>query len=189
LKDVALAGKAGASLGPLTVGNHTSDAYLAWGAPNQISDIYGINLDHGILETNGFSDVMGSLWVAADSAIDLGASAGGILSFAASQSADDWGGTLSIIHWDGLLSGGGFEQIRFGTSDAGLSASKLARISFIDPAGLPPGSYPAVFSTLNPGEIVPVPEPAALTLLLALPWLRRRRRMRITSATRLTTAA
>ena len=46
-----------------------------------------------------------------------------------------------------------------------MTTSQLAEIQFINPAGFGPGTYAA--SILGTGEVVPIPEPATLVLLLS----------------------
>ena len=64
-----------------------------------------------------------------------------------------------MANWNGNLSGGGAEQLKFGTSPSGLTPNQRAQIQFANPAGLPAGNYPA--RILATGEVVP-------TQLLAL---------------------
>jgi hypothetical protein len=55
----------------------------------------------------------------------------------------------------------------------------LGQIQFVNPAGLPAGTYPAQFATNNVGEVVPVPEPTTITVLgglAGMALIRRRRR-------------
>ena len=75
-----------------------------------------------------------------------------VLGFAASSSIN-WksGATLFMFNWAGSLSGGGQHQITFGPN--GLTAHQVSRIRFFNPAGLPPGTYPA--EMLASGEVVP----------------------------------
>jgi len=65
----------------------------------------------------------------------------------------DWTGRLSITNWTGAMPGGGTDQIFFGTSSQGLTASQLQRITFANPAGFAAGNYPA--QILATGEVVP----------------------------------
>jgi len=76
------------------------------------------------------------------------------LSFA-NSSAETWtpGARLVINNWNGNPSGGGAEQLKFGTSATGLTASQLAQIQFSNPSGFPSGNYPA--QLLSTGELVP----------------------------------
>jgi len=60
---------------------------------------------------------------------------------------------LVISNWSGSLYGGGSQQIIFGANSAALTPQQLSQIQFQNPAGLPPGNYPA--RILATGEIVP----------------------------------
>jgi len=82
----------------------------------------------------------------------------------------DWSGTGDT--------GGGAEHLKFGSSNSDLSY--ISQIQFIDPVGYAPGTYAATFATLNPGEVVPVPEPSTWiggALGLAMLGLMQRRRI------------
>lgn len=68
--------------------------------------------------------------------------------------------SLYIGQWNGSLSGGGLQQIYFGTNFSGLTPQQLKRVYFLEPAGLP-NTYPA--RILATGEIVPY-VPATLSL-------------------------
>jgi hypothetical protein len=60
---------------------------------------------------------------------------------------------LTILNWSGSLSGGGADQLIFGTNSMGLRPDQLAKTQFVNPAGLPPGRYLA--RILASGEVVP----------------------------------
>jgi hypothetical protein len=60
---------------------------------------------------------------------------------------------LTVNQWAGSLYGGGAHRIIFGTNSAALTSQQLSQIQFQNPAGLPPGNYPA--RILVTGEIVP----------------------------------
>lgn len=64
-------------------------------------------------------------------------------------------GALTILNWSGSINGRGRDQLFIGTNSGGLSSYQLSRLSFSNPAGLPPGTYPA--RILATGEIVPGP--------------------------------
>lgn len=67
------------------------------------------------------------------------------------------GGRLTIPNWSGSLNGGGSQQIFFGTSASGLTSQQLSQVRFSNPAGFPPGTYPAAI--LSTGEVVPATVP------------------------------
>jgi hypothetical protein len=73
----------------------------------------------------------------------------------ADSSGEIWtnGSLLIITNWSGLPSGGGNDQLYFGADSTGLTASQLSQIQFINPSGLPLGTYPAII--LDTGEVVP----------------------------------
>jgi hypothetical protein len=52
----------------------------------------------------------------------------------------------------------GTDQLIFGTTSSGLTASQIAEIQFLNPGGFSAGTYGAMI--LANGEIVPVPEPS-----------------------------
>jgi hypothetical protein len=77
-----------------------------------------------------------------------------VLRFTNSSSVSwDSGGRLTIQNWSGSLSGGGSQQLFFGTSASGLTAQQLSQVQFSNPAGLPGGTYSA--RILSSGEVVP----------------------------------
>lgn len=149
-----------------------TSATLELGASNRINSAAKVNLSGGFLLTGGFSDTVGPLTLSGANTLDLGAGTS-VITFADSTSAT-WtaGTTLDIWNWDGLPTGSGTDQVIIGA--AGLPAGGLGAISFKDPAGFAPGTYPATFVG---NELVPIPEPTtpltALSLLLVA--LRRRR--------------
>lgn len=130
-----------------------------------------LDLSGGTFATNQNSISLGSLTHTASSVIDMG-SGTTVMTFADSA-ANAWAGTLSVWNWTGSLSGGGSDQLQF--SSAGLTSGQLASVSFLNPAGLPAGTYGATFVG---NELVPVPEPGALltAAVLAAHTMQRRRR-------------
>jgi hypothetical protein len=73
----------------------------------------------------------------------------------ADSSAVLWasGVRLTIQNWSGSLTGGGSQQVLFGTSASGLTAQQLSQVQFSNPAGLATGTYSA--RILSSGEVVP----------------------------------
>jgi fibronectin-binding autotransporter adhesin len=141
---------------------------LSGSTGNHINNSATLDLAGGTFDTNGRSEVLGSMLLSGDAAIDLndpvlgGAS---VLHFADS-SAQAWAPSaiLAISGWSGSISGGGTDQIRFGSSASALTTAQIAQITFIDPLGFAPGTYAA--KILASGEIVAVPEPTTGALLL-----------------------
>ena len=145
----------------------TGTGTLLLSSSNQIKDTAGVTLGGGTLQLNNVSEGttsaagVGALTLSSSSTIDLTGT--DILHFAVSDT-QAWTGTLSIVNWSGTpITGGGAEELLFGTNATSITAAQLLEIQFIDPAGYAPGTYTATFATLNPGEIVPlapVPEPS-----------------------------
>jgi hypothetical protein len=107
--------------------------------------------------------------------MDFGAGSA-VFTFADSSGAP-WSGLMQIWNWTGALTGGGSDQLFFGSSGSGLTPAQLASISFIDPNELGSGSYGA--QLLGTGELIPVPEPSfwlAGGILLGIAGLHHRRR-------------
>lgn len=65
---------------------------------------------------------------------------------------------LIVYNWSGSTKGGGTDQLIFGASSSALTAGQVAQIRFVNPGGLPSGTYPA--RILSTGEVVPVPLPS-----------------------------
>jgi autotransporter-associated beta strand protein len=135
---------------------------LLLGAANQIGDAVPMTLAGGVFQTAGYSEQLGTLGLTANSVIDLGAGAS-VLKFASSSSVGWTGGTiLTVTNWTGSISGGGAEQVVFGSSSSGLSAGQLSQIRFANPPGFPTGNYAATI--LGTGEVVPLTVGPAITL-------------------------
>ena len=126
---------------------------LLLGAANQIGDAVPMTLAGGTFQTAGFSEQLGTLSLAGNSLIDLGAGAS-VLNFAAS-SGISWttAKTLTITNWNGSITGGIAEQVFFGSSSSGLTAAQVNQVRFANPPGFPAGSYAATI--LSSGEVVP----------------------------------
>jgi hypothetical protein len=90
---------------------------------------------------------------AGESTIDLGTSST-ILRFLDNRFTT-WSSNvvLAILNWSGSPSGGGTDQLIFGTNSMGLRPDQLAKTQFVNPDGLPPGRYLA--RILASGEVVP----------------------------------
>lgn len=144
-----------------------SGGTLQLGAADRINDSASVTMSGGTLDTAGFAENLGSFTLAGTAAIDLGNGASVLRFLDSSGNAPSWTGTLSISNWSGTLTGGGTDQLFFGSNASGLTSEQLAMIQFINPAGFDPGTYGA--QILSTGEIVAIPEPgSAVTLLCAL---------------------
>src|SRR5262249_43516137 len=121
---------------------------------NRLSTITNVALAGGRLATAGYNETLGTLNVSANSDLDFG-NGQSIVQFAAS-SATSWSGLVSITNWDGdWRNGSGTDQVLFGSSSAGLSASQLTEIQF---SGFPVGAI-----ILSTGEVIPSSAPIPLT--------------------------
>ncbi len=137
-----------------------------------------------VLVNPGLINFGGNLFVSAsqNSMGQLGLSSNGIISLSnqplalrfADSSALNWDSRalLTIEGWTGSYSGNGSTQVYFGNTSGGLTPSQLAQVRFQDPAGIPPGNYPA--QILPTGELVPVSPPVLQTTwsghVLSLTW-------------------
>ncbi len=106
----------------------------------------------GILGTGGVAQTFGTLTLTSGGTLDLGSGAG-IVQFADSHS-QTWSGTLSITNWTGNTSGGGSDEVVFGSGLTGLTAAQLAAIRF---SGFATGA-----KFVTGGEIVPASTTALL---------------------------
>jgi len=152
---------------------------LLLGASNVISSSSNLTLSGGTFATGGFSETLGTLTLTANSIINLGGGSS-ILHFA-NSSGVAWtaGAILSIYNWSGTaVTGGGTDQLYFGTGLTGLTSSQLSQIYFYSNNGttfLGTG----IWATSHNGEVV-VPEPEVnltLALLLGLISWRERRHL------------
>jgi autotransporter-associated beta strand protein len=151
---------------------------------DRINNSATVTLNGGTFNTAGLSEGttgaagVGALTLQDNSIIDLGAGAS-ILHFADSHLAA-WTASkiLEIDNWSGSTSGGGTDQLIFGTTSSGLTASQIAEVQFLNPNGFAAGTYGATI--LGNGELVPtaIPEPGTwvtggLTLAGLVCWQRR----------------
>jgi hypothetical protein len=118
------------------------------GTPNRVSNPGFFRLSHALVISNAVEQ-LGRFILGTNAIIDLAGSASQ-LSFA-NSSGETWAGgsTLVISNWNGNLSGGGAEQLKFGTSQSGLTSGQLGQIQF----AIGSNSYPA--KILSSGEVVP----------------------------------
>ncbi len=118
------------------------------GSTNRISNPGTVSLSLMLVISNAVEQ-LGRFILASNATIDLAGSASR-LSFAKS-SGQTWAGgaTLVIADWNGNSSGGGAEQLKFGTDESGLTSAQLSQIQF----QVGTNSYSA--KILNTGEVVP----------------------------------
>src|SRR5262249_14650460 len=115
---------------------------------NRISNPGTCTLSHTIQIGNAIEQ-LGRFILAADATIDLAGSASR-LSFA-NSSGEAWAGTaiLVVTDWNGNASGGGAEQLQFGSTQSGLTPAQLSQIRF----SIGSNFYSA--KILATGEVVP----------------------------------
>tara|TARA_B100000965_G_scaffold406433_1_gene445346 strand:+ start:3865 stop:5502 length:1638 start_codon:yes stop_codon:yes gene_type:complete len=148
---------------------------VLWTSNEQIANSSNMTLNSGTLNLNGADETLGTLTLSSTSSVNFG-SGSSILTFADS-SATSWGGSAEmwLFNWSGSDTGGGTDQLIF--SSAGLTATQLGQIYFVNPAGFAPGVYHSKFIG---SEVVPaVPEPSTIIagglVLLILGWRERKR--------------
>ncbi len=130
---------------------------------DRINNSATMTLNGGTFDTGGLSEHgvsnntagIGALTLQSSSIIDMG-SAASIIAFTNSN-AQTWTGTLSIYNWSGnAYSGGGTDQLFFGSDGTGLNSAQLGDIVFYSNAGITQiGFGPAAI--LSTGEVVPSP--------------------------------
>ncbi len=167
---LTLAASSGSALGSVSSLTVNSGGTLQLGASNQINDSATTTLNGGTFNTGGLSEHVGALTLQSTSTIDLSSGAS-VIAFANSHSIS-WTGTLNIYNWSGTpWTGGGTDELFFGTDSTGLTATQLADIQFYSGTGT--GAYTVGALILANGEVVPVPEvrtflPGVLALLVLL---------------------
>ena len=171
----------GSLTGTTAVSVNNSGSVLELGAPNALNNAVTLTLNNGTFDANGKSETIASLTSTGNSTLDLGIGATSILHFA-NSSAQSWSGSLTILDWNGSSTGGGSNELFFGSNASGLTAGQIAMISFLNPTidGVTEtGSFDATL--LSDGELVAtaVPEPGTWAMLVSasglLLLIRRRR--------------
>jgi hypothetical protein len=130
-----------------------------------------LHSDSGVISNRGTITLAGARWSESTPNTSFGAlrlesaaAANSIISLSAasatvrflSSAAQPWAPDARLLidyWWRGSTNGGGDHQVIFGNSSSALTAQQLSQIGFRDPAGFPPGEYPA--RILATGEIVP----------------------------------
>jgi hypothetical protein len=115
---------------------------------NRISNPGFFSLSHA-LHIGNATEQLGRFILPSNAVVDLSGSASR-LSFA-NSSGETWGGgaTLVISNWNGNPSGGGAEQLKFGTDQSGLTPAQLSQVRFNY------GTNVYWARILNTGEVVP----------------------------------
>jgi hypothetical protein len=130
--------------------NITGDWIIGDSSTNRISNPGTFSLSHTLQISNAVEQ-LGRFVLASNATVDLAGSASQ-LSFA-NSSSETWTGatTLLILDWNGNPSGGGAEQLKFGTNQLGLTPAQLSQIQFRI------GSSNNLYSAkiLTTGEVVP----------------------------------
>jgi autotransporter-associated beta strand protein len=128
---------------------------------NQIGNTTAMTLAGGTFSTGtGFSETLGVLTLALDSAITLGAGLHNLRFGASNLAAWSPTATLTIYGWSGTAGlGGTAGQIFFGTGATALTLAQLSMISFNGYTGA---------QLLASGELVPMAVPESRALLAAL---------------------
>jgi hypothetical protein len=107
----------------------------------------------GTITTSASNAVLGQIQLATNTTFGFSGFPAHV--YCSSSSGISWtsGALLTITNWSSARDG----HLYFGTDASGLSASQLRQISFSNPGGFPPGTYPA--QLLATGELVPAPRP------------------------------
>jgi hypothetical protein len=111
----------------------------------------------GTLTVGDADEQLGRFILASNATINLGGG-NAKLSFS-NSSGEDWNSAtiLTVTNWNGSSTGGGDDQLRFGESQSGITATQVHQIRFIDPLGFSTGEY--VAQILSTGEVVPLERP------------------------------
>jgi autotransporter-associated beta strand protein len=109
---------------------------LAIGSPTSMPATTGLVMNGGKLDLKGQNATVQSLAVGApDVIIDFGSAVGSNTLRITNGAIAGWTGNLQIHHFDPAS-----DQLFFGSSVTGISGN-VARVSFVNPVGLAPGSY------------------------------------------------
>jgi hypothetical protein len=139
--------------------NIAGDWFIGDGSTNRISNPGNVGLSH-LLQIGNATEQLGRFILTSNATINLAGSASR-LSFA-NSSGETWadGATLVVANWNGNPSGGGAEQLKFGTSQSALTPSQLSQIQFLN------GTNVYTAKILSTGEVVPdQPVSASVTLM------------------------
>ena len=128
----------------------TGDWIIGDGTTNRISNPGFFSLSHTLQISNAVEQ-LGRFVLATNATINLAGSASQLSFQNSSGESWDTGATLVILNWNGNPSGGGAEQLKFGTDQTGLTPAQLNQIHFN--IGSATNFYSA--KILGTGEVVP----------------------------------
>jgi autotransporter-associated beta strand protein len=190
--DATLTAQGADALGGTTaVTINSGGTLLLSGAGDRVNDSANFTMTDGTFNTAGLAETVGTLTLSGSNSISIidlaGANLNNILAFAASN-GNAWTGQLHIWNFSGItrdqqILNGSYmaselDQVFFGSSTSGLTASQLSSITFFSDAGGTNLGF-AAWGIGNNGQIVPVPEPTGVAIGLALfglaGWRERRR--------------
>src|SRR5262249_7089822 len=108
-----------------------------------------LTMGGGIYNTNGHNQTLSTLAVNSNSTVNFGAGPS-VLTFSGDSSSLTWGAGAALrLNWNGLLAGGGTDQVKVAVGD--MSPSQLSAVHF---TGYLPGGT-ILNSGPNAGEVVP----------------------------------
>lgn len=141
-------------------------------SPATISNTVSVILFGGTIQLNTSTQSLASVMLYENSLVDF-ASGSSSLTFA-NSSDRSWnaGQIITVSNWNGSASGGGADQLFFGSGENGLTPAQLQQIEFVNPAGFPAETW---FAKILPtGEVVPTTIPSLTEALsgtnLVLNW-------------------
>lgn len=135
----------------LVLGGGSNQAIVRLDASDQISDTCAVviaGLHEGRIWTQGNSETLGPLGLQSFAYIDLGDGHSRLRFADSHESKWDPSKTLTIQNWTATK-----DEVRFGTSETGLTAAQLSQVGFLNPAPLPAGLYSATL--LVDGRVEP----------------------------------
>jgi lysophospholipase L1-like esterase len=120
---------------------------VQWNGNDQVSNSSAITMAGGTLAMNGHTDTVGTLTVTGSAGIDLGGGASA-LNFA-NSSGQAWsaGAELLVSNWTAS------RTVAVGTTNAGLQASQVTKVGFVNPDGSAAGLYHAAIAA--DGKLMP----------------------------------
>jgi len=128
--------------------NMAGNWFIGDGSPNRVSNPGFFRLSH-LLQIGNATEQLGRFILVSNATINLAGSASRLTFVNSSGEAWAGGAILTVANWNGNPSGGGAEQLKFGTSPSGLTSAQLSQIQFLIGTNI----YAA--KILNTGEVVP----------------------------------